>query len=175
MILPWRVKRLIATYAGFCLIAGLSLLCSACGFHLRGMANSPNWLSEVMLDVRDAHRELGVDVENQLRAYHISIASSPETAHYFLLIERDDEDKRITSVSSSTTPRQYQLIYRVQFKLQDKNNQDVVPQSAVIVTRLITVNSDRILGSNYEEELLRREMRHDAATQIINRLEHAPS
>ncbi|MDF1928913.1 hypothetical protein PGH45_00900 [Legionella pneumophila] len=38
------------------------------------------------------------------------------------------------------------------------------------MSRQLTVNNDRILGSNEEQALLVSEMRRDAAIQIINRL-----
>ena len=76
----------------------------------------------------------------------------------------------ISSVSSSTTPRQYQLIYTVHFKLQQANGEEVIPTAYIVVTRQITINSNRILGSNDEEEHSKSEMRQDAVIQIINRL-----
>ena len=148
-------------------------LISACGFHLRGIVDMPPWLSDVAVIVEKAHRDLGPEIKEQLNAYHIQVTDKPNHARYWLIIEEDTEEKHITSVSSSTTPRQYQIIYTVQFKLQEANGKDIIPTNRVTATRLVTINSDRILGSNYEEGLLKQEMRHDAIIQIIDRLGHA--
>jgi LPS-assembly lipoprotein len=149
------------------------LICNGCGFHLRGFIDMPNWLNEVAITVEKVHRDLGPDLQEQLEAYHIHVNKMPNHARYWLILEEDFEEKHITSVSSSTTPRQYQVTYTVQFKLQAANGKDIIPTSRVTATRLVTINSDRILGSNYEENLLKEEMRHDAIIQIIDRLGHA--
>ena len=148
------------------------LLIVGCGFHLRGMMDTPAWLSNVAIIVENANRNLEPEIREQLEAYHITIASQVETAHYWLIIEQDIEEQHITSVSSSTTPRQFQMTYGVTFKLQEAKGKEILPSTQVRSTRQITINSDRILGSNDEEAILKREMRRDVIIQIIDRLGH---
>lgn len=152
------------------LLIGLTL--SGCGFHLRGVLNMPTWLTDVAIIVEAANRDLDPMLKEQLQAYHIRMSSDPATARYWLIIEEDQEEQHITSVSSSTTPRQYQITYRVKFKLQAAKGKEIIPLSTVTTTRQLTVNSDRILGSNDEENTLKREMRRDAALQIMDRIGH---
>lgn len=146
------------------------LLLVGCGFHLRGMIDIPPWLNNVYIVVQQAHRDLGPLLRDQLQAYKVQVNPDPASAKYWLIIESDSIQRNITSVSSSTTPRQYQLIYTVSFKFQQTKGKEIIPPSQVVVTRQITINGDRILGSNQEEALLISEMRRDAAIQIINRL-----
>ena len=147
-----------------------TLLISGCGFHLRGMIDVPPWLNNVSIIVQQAHRDLAPLLQKQLQAYNIHVNPDPTTAHYWLIIESDSAKQNITSVSSSTTPRQYQLIYTVRFKLLQANGEEIIPTAQISTTRQITINSDRILGSNEEEELSKAEMRRDAVIQIINRI-----
>ncbi len=158
--MPWRL---------YCCVAMLMILPS-CGFHLRGMADMPTWLNDVAIIIQNANRDLGPLLQKQLEAYHILVTSNPSEAHYWLVIEQDGVEQQITSVSSSTTPRQYQLIYNVRFKLQKKHGQDLIPSSRIVVTRQLTINSNRILGSNDEGTILQVEMRRDAAIQILDRI-----
>ena len=90
-----------------------------------------------------------------------------------MIIEKDSLTKQITNVSASTTPRQYILLYSVQFSLQKKNGLTVLPSSTIVISRQFTLNNDRILGSDYEEMTFKREMIREAASQIINRLSTA--
>ncbi len=46
----------------------------------------------------------------------------------------------------------------------------LLPPTTVTSTRLLTVNSDRILGSNDEEQHFSAEMQADVAGQIMHRL-----
>jgi len=148
----------------------LFMLLTSCGFHLRGMMDMPPWLTNVDIIIQKAHRDLEPLLKEQMEAYHIKINPNPDTAKYWLIIEEDTEQQQITSISSSTTPRQYQMIYTVRFKLTHAKGSDVIPLRTIVVTRQLTVNSDRILGSNDEEAILKSEMRKDAVIQIISRI-----
>ncbi|WP_231950412.1 LPS-assembly lipoprotein LptE [Legionella spiritensis] len=130
----------------------------------------PTWLKNVALIIESAHRDLEPTLKDQLQAYNVTISPSAAKASYLLIIEKDENQQQITSVSASTTPRQYQLFYRVWFRLVSNNGNVIIPSSQVTVTRQLTVNNDRILGSDSEEITIHREMRRDAAMQIIYRL-----
>ncbi len=149
----------------------LFVLCLAgCGFHLRGMVDMPPWLNNIAIILQEGHPDLGPLLQEQLQAYNINVVDGPSLASYWLFIESDNFQQQITSVSSSTTPRQYQLIYTVRFKLQSRDGKELISATPVVVTRQITVNSDRMLGSDEEEAITKHEMRRDAAMQILNRL-----
>ncbi|RUQ85186.1 LPS-assembly lipoprotein LptE [Legionella septentrionalis] len=144
---------------------------SGCGFHLRGMLDMPSWLDNIaIVNANSKNHPLDVFLQEQLQAYDVHVTTEPSLAQYWLIIERDAFQQQISSISASTTPRQYQLIYTVQFKVQQVRGHEIIPSSLVSVTRQITINSDRILGSDEEEATTKREMRREAAIQILNRL-----
>lgn len=130
----------------------------------------PRWLNHIAVVIEQAQRDLGPSLVESLQSYHLIVDSSPTTAQYWLIIQHDYLQKQIASISSSTTPRQYELIYTVQFKLMEAKGRDILPPTTIHIMRQATVNSDRILGSNQEEALLIHEMMKEAATQIINRV-----
>ena len=153
------------------LLLALTLLALVgCGFHLRGMVDVPRWLNNVGIISPEGHRDLEPRLKEQLRSYNINVIAEPDLARYWLIIESDHFQQNISSISSSTTPRQYQLEYAVRFKLQRAKGGDVVSSNQIIISRHITINSDRILGSNDEESLQKNEMIRDAATQVLYRL-----
>ena len=159
------IKKLISIPLAWLIFVSVS----GCGFHLRGMVDMPQWLENVAI-IQEGQRILAPFLQDQLEAYKINVVSQPSLAKYWLIIETESFQQQITSISSSTTPRQYQLIYTVHFKLQTAQGRTIIPSSPVIVTRQLTVNSDRILGSDEEEVITRREMRRDAIIQILNRI-----
>lgn len=148
----------------------LLLFLSGCGFHLRGMGSVPSWFTNVAIVVEQAHRDLAPLLKEQLQAYKVNVNTEPALAGYWLIIESDSIQQNIAGVSSSTTPRQYQLTYTVRFKLQRAKGKEMIPESVIVVSRQVTINANRILGSNEEEALLEREMRQDAVIQMINRI-----
>ena len=147
-----------------------ALLLTGCGFHLRGMLDMPQWLNNITIVAQNTSRDLQPLLRDQLTAYHIKLSPDPSLADYWLIIEQDNFRQDVSSISSSTTPRQYQLIYTVRFKLQYAKGKEIIPSGQVVVTRQITLNSDRILGSTSEEALSKNDMRREAVTQIIERL-----
>lgn len=143
---------------------------TACGFHLRGMVDMPSWLKNVAIITEDAHRDLLPLLKDQLQAYNIAVSATPAQADYWLIIEKDNYQQQITNIAASTAPRQYLLLYSLQFSLRTKQGKALISSAMVSVTRQLTVNNDRILGSNSEEALMASEMRRDAVMQVINRL-----
>lgn len=155
----------------------LLVLITGCGFKLRGMNDMPAWLNNIAIVVEDAHKDLGAMLKDQFQAYRIRIISNPTKADYLLIIRNDANQQQITSISASTTPRQYQLTYTVRYSLikvkKTKGSEEVsVPAATnvVSVSRQLTVNNDRILGSDAEGLMTYAEMRREAVMQIINRL-----
>jgi LPS-assembly lipoprotein len=143
-----------------------------CGFHLRGYVKMPSKLQEVSVITEAVNRDVAPMLEERLAAYHIHVADNPQHAQYWLILEQDKEEQHIVSVSSSTTPRQYQLNYQITFKFQEANGKEIISSKNVSTTRILTVNSNRILGSDFEENTLKHEMRKEAVIQILDRIGH---
>ena len=156
---------------------GLIALLNACGFHLRGYGEFPTWLKpKVAIILEDDAHDWETYFRPLLAAGDIKVTSDPTQAPFWLIIEKEKLDQNISSVSSSSTPRQYQLRYHVKFRLETNRGKTLIPSRSVVVNRPLTINNERILGSRSEAEKLKLEMKHDAAVQIIYCLHrHAPS
>ncbi len=149
-----------------------ALLLSACGFHLRGMINVPTWLNNIAIVDEHNDKQLVSILKTQLEGFHIQVNPEPTEASYWLVIKDVARQEQVVSIGSSTTSRQYILVLTVEYMLQTRKGKIVRPISTVHSTRQLTVNNDRILGSNYEQNLFTNEMKQDAAIQIINQLSH---
>jgi LPS-assembly lipoprotein len=150
----------------------LALCLSACGFHLRGMIDVPKWLSNIAIISKDGDTPLVDLLSSQLENYKIEVNPNPSQAHYLLIINSVRMQQQIMSIGASTNPRQYQLIMTVEFTLQTRKGEIIKAPRSVVVTRPLTINNNRILGSNDEEAILIEEMQQEASIQIINRLSH---
>lgn len=148
----------------------LALLLSACGFHLRGVIDIPKWLNNVAVISKDGNKDLVSKLKTQLEGYKIDVNPEPALAKYWLIINRSTINQQIVSIGASTNPRQYQLIMTTEFMLQTPKGQIIKAPSMVSVTRQLTVNNDRILGSNQEQAILIGEMNQDTVIQIINKI-----
>jgi LPS-assembly lipoprotein len=146
----------------------IAALLTSCGFELRGTETSPGWLKKgLAIIVENAAHDWKELLRDPLEATHIRVINNPKKAPYWLIIKKEELKRNIVSVSSSTTPRQYQLTYTVWFSLQTARGHIILPPTSVFVTRPLTINNDRVLGSRNEGEKLKTEMKRDAALKII--------
>lgn len=146
------------------------VLISGCGFHLRGYVDIPAALNDIELIIENANHDLLGLIRAQLLTYKIKVVSDHTQANYLLIVEKDDVLQQITNVSASTTTRQYELTYIVHFSLVNSKGTIIIPSTPVSVTRRFIMNSNRVLGSNWVEMLLKTEMRRNAAEQIIYKM-----
>ncbi|MDF1757891.1 MAG: LPS assembly lipoprotein LptE [Legionellaceae bacterium] len=148
------------------------ILLTSCGYHLEGYITMPKWFNNVALINQDMDHDLRPLLVERLKAYDICVCKNIAKADYWLVLEEDKVTERITSVSSSTTPRQYQMTYAVRYRVRSTKGKDIIPPSNAIVTRQFTINSNRILGSDFEGDLLKKEMYRDAVTQILDHIQN---
>ena len=69
--------------------------------------------------------------------------------------------------------REFQLRYRVGFRVHDGKGGEFVPVSVIQLTRDMTYSVAEILAKEQEEQLLFRDMRTDMVQQILRRLASA--
>ncbi|VEB37037.1 LPS assembly lipoprotein LptE [Legionella cherrii] len=152
----------------------LVLLLSACGFHLRGISNTPSWLNNVAIISENNDKQFISILESRLEGSKIEVNPDPSRAQYWLMINEVNLQQQIISVGASTNPRQYTLTLTVLFALKTRAGQVVEVPGQINISRELTLNNDRILGSKDEESILIGEMKQDAVTQIIYRLGRLP-
>ena len=145
---------------------------SSCGFHLRGMVRLPPSFHHVYIIAPPNGRSLQLKIEDQLQAFKVTRSPSIEKAAFQIVIDAVNFSKQISNISSSTTPRQFQLTYVVNYHLIDDHSGIIIPHGHAISNRLVSMNSERLLGSNYEQDFFMHEMEDDLATQILLTISH---
>jgi len=151
-------------------IIGLSMC--GCGFHLRGIIDLPPWLENVSIIIEQANRDLGPMLVHQLALYHVHVSPDPKQARYWIVIEKDQTDEQTASISSNTSTRQFQLVYTLWYRVQTASGEEIIAARAITINRQLTVNSNRVLGSNNEEDQIKLEMQKEAITQMLAQISH---
>ncbi|MBA4697274.1 MAG: hypothetical protein H2069_07800 [Legionella sp.] len=146
------------------------LTTTSCGFQLRGLSDFPSWLNNVAIVIQNANPELENYLKAQFAFYQKTVCKDPSRANYILIIEGDDFREQITNVSASTTPRLFLMTYTVKFSLMSSKGATLISSNVVRITRQLTINNNRLLGSDLEEAVLKNEMRKEAVIQLFNRL-----
>lgn len=152
------------------LVIGFALLISACGFQLRGFSDIPAWLDSVAVVSQEQNRDMMTILRERLEAWHVPVYTEQNRAHFWLFLGEETIQRQITNVAASTAPRQYQLIYTIRFWLQTREGAMRIAPASISIAKQLTINNDRILGSDEEEARMVHEMQQDAATQILARI-----
>ena len=147
----------------------ITLLCS-CGFHLRGEMKLAKPLHSVYIQSVDPYGTLVKNLEQSLKMSNVHLAASSSEAQTILVILQDETSQKLLSVGGTQQTRQYQLTVTASFEVTDAKGQTIVPPQVLGEGRVITVQSNQILGSSNEANLYFQQMRRALASAIMYRL-----
>lgn len=148
-----------------------TLLIAGCGFQLRGAANLP-------FDTLHVQAPVGSQFAVQFRRVVAAgsgtrIVDNPKTAAATLVLVTELREKSILSLSAGGRVREFQLRYRMSYRLLDKNAVETIPTTEIALTRDFSFNDQDTLSKEAEEALLFRDMQSDAVQQLVRRLQVA--
>ena len=155
------------------LSAVLALSLAACGFQLRGQAKLP---FESLYVAIPAVSPLGNELKrNIIAGTHTRLVNTPTEAQAILELISEERSKTILSFDTAGQVREYQLRYRLSFRVRDARGRDYLPQNEIRLTRDVSYSSAQVLAKESEEQLLYRDMQSDVVQQILRRLAAAPA
>ncbi len=145
----------------------LALALSGCGFQLRGAADLPfetvfvpGATSGVALDIKR-------NIQSGTRTRVVDDVKSAEAVLQFL---QEVREKHILSLTGTGRVREFQLRYRVGFRLHDGKGGEFLPANTIELTRDVTFNDAQILAKETEEQILYRDMQFDMVQLVMRRL-----
>ena len=149
------------------LALALALLLAGCGFRLRGTAEVPF----ETLYVPSATSGIALDLKRNIQAgTKARVVDDPSKADAVLQFTEETRQKEILSLTGTGRVREFQLRYRVAFRVHDGKGAEYVPPNTIQLTRDVTFNDAEILAKEQEEQLLFRDMQVDMVQQILRRL-----
>lgn len=142
------------------------LLLAGCGFQLRGTANVP--FDTIYIP---ASGGIALDLKRNIEAgTRAKVVDTPKKADAIVQFTEETRLKEILSLTGTGRVSEYQLRYRVGFRVHDGKGRDYLPQSTIQLTRDISFNDSDVLAKENEEGLLYRDMQSDMVQQIMRRL-----
>lgn len=145
------------------LICAMAL--SACGFQMRGMQNMAfeNLYIQGNLSISKA-------LKKSLAVNGVKIVSDPEQAQLMLELMGESSEKRILSLSGTGVVREFELYYRVHFRMRDPASETWGEVQMVEGRRDYSYTDAELLAKSFEEIRLNDEMHADAVREIMRRL-----
>ena len=147
----------------------MTLLVTACGFNLRGSQQLPDNIKQVEVRSLSAHDPQARALANRLGIYQLGYtrAASEEDIPNTGILELRPEnlDRRLLSLFPTGQVAEYELIYRVDFRVVFPGQDPITTSMEVL--REYQDDPDQVLAKSRELDLILEEMRLDAADRII--------
>ena len=168
---PRRRGSIGASSGGFrILVLALAIAATGgCGYQLRGAVSLPPALDGIRVTgpagIRGALTQM-------LESGGAGVRQESESANAVLRLSRERFTRRVLSVDPDTgKEREIELAYSVAFRVAGGDGEELMPEQTVSLLRDYVVDTGAVLGKSREENVLREEMRRDAAGQIARRIE----
>lgn len=154
------------------LIVGLTVLLAGCGFQLRGVnPQQPLFPFERLAVQSNLSSPLTAALARELTLLPaLQVGVDPKQAQVTLQILQEEREKRILSLNVAGKVREYQLVYRVQYRVLNTAGQALGLDQQITVLRDMSFNDALVLAKDQEEVLLYQHMYRDAAAQLVRRL-----
>lgn len=151
------------------LLAGIALLISACGFHLKGTLPESGKLPAQLWQIVDGGI-LQEPLHTELSRQSAQISGDADAAVEFLSVEKRRD---IQSISRIGTINEYRLVLLAVVQPRYRGEAWGAPFT-IRAQRDFSYSDSEILGKSEEEDTLWEAMGYDAAQQIVLRLRHLP-
>jgi len=149
------------------LLLALIVTLAGCGFKMRGSAAVP--FDTVYIP--GATTGIQLDLKRNIQAgTNARVVDSPKEAEAIVQFTEESRNKEIVSLTTAGRVREFQLQYRVGFRVHNGKGGVYVPPSTIQLTRDVTFNDADVLAKESEEQLLFRDMQNDMVQQIMRRL-----
>jgi LPS-assembly lipoprotein len=148
-------------------LLALAVALAGCGFKMRGSAAVP--FDTVYIP--GATTGIQLDLKRNIQAgTNARVVDSPKEAEAIVQFTEESRNKEIVSLTTAGRVREFQLQYRVGFRVHNGKGGLYVPPSTIQLTRDVTFNDADVLAKESEEQLLFRDMQNDMVQQIMRRL-----
>lgn len=145
----------------------LAIALAGCGFQLRGAAALPF----DTLYIPGTTGGIALDLKRNIQSgTRTAVVDDPKNAEAVLEFTQELREKHILSLAATGRVREFQLRYRVAFRVHDGKGGEFLPASLIQLTRDVSFNDSDVLAKETEEQLLYRDMQFDMVQQVMRRI-----
>ncbi len=145
------------------------LLCSGCGFHLRGSLEIPPALNPILIQAATTS-PVRRAIEDLLASSSVRLTTNPAEARLILRILSEERVSRVAAVDVNGKTLAFELHSLVRFDAVTPDGTQKVPPQTLDLMRNFDNSDVEILGKQLEEKLIYTDFAADAADRILMRL-----
>lgn len=163
--------RFLIPHPSTLILLAATLLVAACGFQLRGSASLP--FQSIYVQAAPASQFATLLKRAVRSGSGTRVVDQPGEAEVVLQVLNELQEKTILSLGGGGRVSEFQLRYRVFYRLTDSKNREHIPATEILLKRDLSFSDEQALSKESEEALLYRDMRSDAVQQMVRRLQAA--
>ncbi|CAG0972484.1 LPS-assembly lipoprotein LptE [Methylophilaceae bacterium] len=148
------------------LVLASALALAACGFEMRGTAD----LSFDTLHMRGANLSVNKDLKKSLKVNGVTVVEDETKADLLVEMMSEQREQNILSLSGAGVVREFELVYRVNFRMRNPASETWGEVQTVEGRRDFAYDDAQLLAKQFEEQRLFEDMRIDAVREIMRRL-----
>ncbi len=149
------------------LVLLISLLISACGYHLRADIDLPEGLKSIY--VQGGSGQLRKIIKKTLRSSDGILAENAEAAALVIKVVKERMNRNVLSLNSRGRANEYELYYVLDFLLLDSEGKKLIALQKIEIHKDYFNDQEDVLGKNNEEGVIRDEMYRQAVQSIFRR------
>lgn len=149
------------------LLLAFVLLCSSCGYHLRGSIQLPEEMKNVY--VQNASPQLLTGFQQVLQYSAGRLVNSPADAGIIVNVVDEEMRRNTLTLSAIGKSTEYELNYYLDVELLDANGNIIMPKQNIQLRRDYFNTQVNVIGKANEQTLITQEMYRQAVQSIVAR------
>jgi len=143
------------------------LMITSCGFHMRGMTE----ISFKTISLEGKELSFTKNLKKVLNSNKIAIVLPSENPELRVELIGEESEKRILSLSGQGLVREYEIFYRVRYRIKTLDSDTWSQENILEIRRDFTYSDSNVIGKEEEERQLNESMRNEAITNLFNQIQ----
>lgn len=149
------------------IIAILTLLVIAsCGFHMKGIRE----MSFKTISLEGKELSFTKNLKKVLISNKVEIVTPTENPELRVELLGEESEKRILSLSGQGLVREYEIFYRVRYRIKTIDSETWSQENVLEMRRDFTYSDSNVIGKEEEEKQINESMRIEAITNLFNQI-----
>ena len=154
-------------------VISAALMLSACGFKMRGEANLPAALQRVHVQIADSYSGLKRDLEAALVRSGAKVEENSGEGIAEITLANVSLAPIVRSVGASAFVNEFSMVYHVELAIADGDGKSLLPLQVIEHSREFTFDQSQAIGTNVEQEEIKKEMERNMVQTIMRKVEAA--
>ena len=143
------------------------LMITSCGFHMRGMTE----ISFKTISLEGKELSFTKNLKKILNSNKVAIVLPSENPELRVELIGEESEKRILSLSGQGLVREYEIFYRVRYRIKTTESETWSQENTLETRRDFTFSDANLIGKEEEERQLNESMRNEAIANLFNQIQ----